>query len=98
MDTINSLKDIIIDDNLETNLIEKKLSKTNLLKTRFDLEESEIYHKSNQKLCVFNYNTELKNAEEFVENFIETKSLEISNNSEYRVIGWNKNSIFFLKD
>ncbi len=86
------------EDDLETNIIEKQLSKANFLKTRLNKEKSEIYNKSNQKLCVFDYNAELKNIKKYVDNFIETKTLEISNNSDFRVIGWNKNSIFFLKD
>jgi hypothetical protein len=98
MDTIGKIKDITTDDYLETNLIEKKLSKDKFLKTQYNLEESKVYDKSDQKLCVFDYNSELKDAEEYVENFIETKTLEISNNSDFRVIGWNKNSIFFLKE
>lgn len=98
MDTINKIKEIIIDENLETSLIEKKLSKDNFLKTHLNIEESEVFNKTGQKLCVFDYNQELEGANEYIENFIETRTLEISNNSEFRVIGWNKNSIFFLKD
>ena len=86
------------EDDLETDIIEKQLSKENFLITRLNRKESEIYSKSDQKLCVFDYNTELKDAEEYVDNFIATKTLEISNNSDFRVIGWNKNSIFFLKE
>ncbi len=90
------------EDNLETNLIEKQLSQDNFLNARLNKEESEIYNKSGQKLCVFDYSSVLTDAKDdakdYVDNFIETKTLEISNNSDFRVIGWNKNSIFFLKD
>ena len=86
------------ENDLEIDIIEKQLSKDNFLNTRLNKKESEVYYKSDQKLCVFDYNSELKDEKDNVDNFIETKTLEISNNSDFRVIGWNKNSIFFLKE
>jgi hypothetical protein len=86
-----------LDRKSERDELEKKLTKKKLLKAKLNKLYSKLFSKERQELYVFDYKPENKNSDN-IENFLKLKSLEISNSTDFSIIGWNKNHIFFLKE
>ena len=80
----------------ETQRIEEILCKKNILQAKLDIESSSLYYKKLHHVCVFNYCKENTDSM-LIENYLEIKGSEISDSTNFLMIGWNKNSIYFLR-
>ena len=85
-------------EKMAENDIEKELTQEKVLKTKLNEKYTNIFAKKNQQLCVFGYEKEKDINSGSLDSFIQKKSLAITETSDFQVIGWNKNNIYFLKE